>query len=120
MRLEFGISVRCTDGKYGELADLIIDPATKHVTHLVVKPREPAGPTRMIPVDLVRPGAEDELSLRCSKEQANKLDTPQDFAYFPEGGVPVSDPKWDVGVEDVVAPPLGPDGDMGGYAFEEP
>ena len=37
MRLELGNPVRCSDGVFGELADVVIDPTTKHVTHLVVR-----------------------------------------------------------------------------------
>ena len=31
MRLELGTSVRCTDGKFGELADVVIDPVHKRL-----------------------------------------------------------------------------------------
>lgn len=37
MRLELGGRVDCSDGTFGELADVVIDPTTKRVTHLVVK-----------------------------------------------------------------------------------
>ena len=39
MCLEIGDRVRCTDGVYGELADIDIDPLEKRVTHLVVEAR---------------------------------------------------------------------------------
>ena len=38
MRLEIGNRVSCTDGAYGELADIVVDPLEKHVTHLVIRP----------------------------------------------------------------------------------
>ena len=37
MRLEIGNRVRCTDKVYGELADMVVDPLEKRVTHLVVQ-----------------------------------------------------------------------------------
>ena len=43
MRLELGAPVRCTDEELGELADLVIDPVMKRVTHLVVNPRHEHG-----------------------------------------------------------------------------
>ena len=39
MRLELGTSIRCTDEVYGKLADVVIDPIAKQVTHLVVEPK---------------------------------------------------------------------------------
>ena len=43
MRLELGGSVRCEDDLLGELADVVIDPTTKRVTHLVVEPHHETG-----------------------------------------------------------------------------
>jgi hypothetical protein len=36
MRLELGGRAGCSDGTFGELADVMIDPTTRRVTHLVV------------------------------------------------------------------------------------
>ena len=56
MRLEVGTSVRCTDGPLGELADIVIDPTQKRVTHLVVQPHHKLGAARLVPVDLAEAG----------------------------------------------------------------
>jgi sporulation protein YlmC with PRC-barrel domain len=54
MRLELGSAVRCTDAPFGELADVVIDPLSRRVTHLVVQPhRHPAG-ARLVPVGQAR------------------------------------------------------------------
>jgi sporulation protein YlmC with PRC-barrel domain len=37
MRLELGSRVDCTDESYGKLADVVIDPTSRRVTHLVVE-----------------------------------------------------------------------------------
>src|SRR5437762_906354 len=53
MRLELGTPVRCTDKAYGELADVVIDPIAKRVTHLVVRPsQQEALETRLVPIEL--------------------------------------------------------------------
>jgi hypothetical protein len=39
MRLEIGGCVDCSDGTFGELADVVIDPTTKRVMHLLVTAR---------------------------------------------------------------------------------
>ena len=38
MLLHLGTTVHCTDGEYGELADLVLQPGSRQVTHLVVAP----------------------------------------------------------------------------------
>ena len=58
MRLDLGCPVRCTDDAFGELADVVIDPTTRRVTHLVVQPRRPSEPARLVPVDRARGGDE--------------------------------------------------------------
>ena len=38
MRLELGTGVYCNDQSVGELVDVVIDPISRRVTHLVVEP----------------------------------------------------------------------------------
>src|SRR5690348_5913833 len=114
MRLELGASVRIDDREFGEVADLVIDPATKRVTHVVVRPRKPADLTRLVPVNLVEPAKEGDLSLRCSVEATHKFEAVQDFAYLGLGERLVDDPDWDVGIEES-ATPYTPNADIGGY-----
>ena len=59
MRLEIGTRVNCTDGVYGELADIVIDPLKKRVTHLVVQPEQGVGEARLVPIQLAK-GRDDE------------------------------------------------------------
>jgi len=69
MRLELGTPVRCTDRPYGELADVVIDPIANRVTHLVAKPSG-GGSARLVPIELVEAGDddEDEIRLRCTTD----------------------------------------------------
>lgn len=119
MRLELGATVRCTDGSLGELADVVIDPVQKRVTHLVVQPRHEPGLARLVPVELAdgAEGEQPEISLGCTVEEAQRLAPVHEFAYLRLGQFPVDDPDWDVGVQDVMAMPyydggIGP-GDFG-------
>jgi sporulation protein YlmC with PRC-barrel domain len=108
VRLELGNRVSCTDKDFGELADVVIDPTTKRVTHLVVRATqgESLG-SRLVPVELA--DASDErgakIALRCSVKEVEELPTVQDFAYMRVGEFPLDDPDWDVGVQDVLAAP---------------
>lgn len=106
MRLEVGKPIRCTDGPFGELADVVIDPIRRRVTHLVVQPREALGPARIVPVDLAAAGAGDgEIALDCTADDVGRFPTVQESSYLRTGEVPVGDAEWDVGVEDVLAMP---------------
>jgi len=115
MRLELGTSVSCTDGGFGELADLVVDPTTKRVTHLVVRPRQPSGATRLVPIGLARPAGDKEVCLTCTVDEARGLESVQEFEYLRLGDVPVEDPDWDVGVEEVLSTPYLGNADIGGY-----
>jgi hypothetical protein len=107
MRLELGSPVRCADERFGELADVVIDPAKRPVTHLVVTPRQRYRPARLVPIELVK-GEHDAISLRCTLEEADALEPIQSGAYLRWGEAPLDDPGWDVGIETVLAPPYSP------------
>jgi sporulation protein YlmC with PRC-barrel domain len=117
MRLELGTPVRCADAAYGEVADLVIDPTRKRVTHVVVRPHDQEGTAnRLVPVDLIDAAAsEREVLLRCSAEDVNALDTVQEVAFLRLGEVPTEDPDWDVGVSDVLASPYYEGAGFGDY-----
>jgi sporulation protein YlmC with PRC-barrel domain len=107
MRLEIGIRVRCTDGVYGELADIVIDPLEKRVTHLVVQPEQGEGEARLVPIQLAksRDDAQREIELACTLDEAQRFEPVHEGAYLRLGESPAEDPDWDVGVEDVLAMP---------------
>jgi sporulation protein YlmC with PRC-barrel domain len=107
MRLEIGNRVHCTDGGYGELADIVIDPLEKRVTHLVVQPEQGEGGARLVPIQLAK-GRDDEqheIELECTLDKAEGFESVHEAAYLRLGESPAEDPDWDVGVEDVLAMP---------------
>lgn len=120
MRLELGSPVRCSDGNFGEVADVVIDPIAKRVTHLVVQPHNQHGLARLVPVALVDGSdrAQSEISLRCTIEEVRRLAPVQEYAYLRLGEFPVDDPDWDVGVQNVLAMPYYDASLFGGYAAE--
>lgn len=114
MRLELGSPVKCTDGPFGELADIVIDPTKRRVTHLVVQPHHEHSLARLVPVELasVEDGSPPAISLVCSVEEVRRLEPVQEFAYLRLGERPEDDPDWDIGVETVLAQPYY------GYGYE--
>ena len=120
MRLEIGNRVRCTDGVYGELADIVIDPLEKRVTHLVVQPERGEREARLVPIELAK-GRDDEqheIELECILDEAQGFESVNESAYLRLGESPAKDPDWDVGVEDVLAMPYYVGFDEGAYSGE--
>lgn len=120
MPLELGSPVRCSDGDFGEIADVVVDPISKRVTHLVVQPRHQHRLARLVPVALADTGdgAQPEISLRCTVEEVRRLAPVQEFDYLRLGEFPVNDPDWDVGVQDVLAMRYYGASGLGGYSAE--
>ena len=120
MRLELGKPVNCTDGPFGKLADVIIDPTKRVVTHLVVEP-DGDGKARLVPIELAS-GEEGEtpaIALRCSVEEAGQLDFVEETSYIRLGESPDLGPEWEMGVcENVLAEPYYYYGAVGGLGYE--
>ena len=107
MRLELGSRVNCTDEEFGELVDVVVDPATRTLTHLVVEPRRGDLIARLVPIDVAQTGsdASGAVELRLTAEEVRRLPPVHEVAYLRVGDVPVDDPEWDVGIQQVLAPP---------------
>ena len=120
MRLELGRPVNCKDGPLGELADIVIDPTKRRVTHLVVAPHDDHGKARLVPIELADPeqGESSAISLNCSLEEAKKLDGIEEYAYLRLGDSPELEPGWEVGVETVLAEPYYGYGPGTGIGYE--
>lgn len=106
MRLELDKPVLCEDDEVGKLADLVVDPHAKRVTHLVVKPHHGAGGSHLVPIDLVEPSEQvGGIALTCSRAELDALPPVEEFTYLRLGEVTTNDPNWDVGISDVLAQP---------------
>jgi uncharacterized protein YrrD len=107
VRLDLGSPVRCTDDAFGELADVVIDPTSRRVTHLVVQPRRSSEPTRLVPVERARGSEEADgtIVLDGSVAEIGQLEHVREAAYLRLGEFPVADPDWEVGVEEMLALP---------------
>ncbi len=101
MRLDLGSAVRCSDDDFGELADIVIDPKTRRVTHLVVQPHRREGQPRLVPVERARAGedADAKISLECTVAEMNDFELVRESEYVRLGETRIADPNWDVGIE---------------------
>ena len=107
MRLELGNRVDCIDGPLGSLGNVVIDPTRRRVTHPVVEPDREDWVARLVPIELAQPGDESTraIGLRLTVEEARRLPQVHHVAYLSVGDVPVDDPDWDVGIQEVLALP---------------
>jgi sporulation protein YlmC with PRC-barrel domain len=107
MRLDLGCPVHCTDATFGELADVIVDPTTRRVTHLVVQPEHRPDEARAVPVEWAADaeGPDPGIALSSSVAEVEGLDRVRENAYLRLGEFPIDDPRWDIGVEDVLGLP---------------
>jgi len=107
MKLELGTSIRCADGATRELVDVVIDSSSSRVTHLVIRPAQHAEDARLVPISLASRAedGESEISLNCGAADLERFDPVHKFEILRAGERPNEDPKWDVGVEDIVVAP---------------
>jgi sporulation protein YlmC with PRC-barrel domain len=116
MRLDLGSPVNCADGAYGELSDVVIDPSTRRVTHLVVQPHHRHDQARLVPIDRAGSGSDDDpaISLQSTVAEVDALEPISKSAYLRLGEFPVEDPNWQVGIQEIFALPyyesLSPEG----------
>ncbi len=68
-----GATASCSDGVCGEVSRMIVDPATRSVTHLVIDPKHMGEPGRLVPLDLVD-STTGQIRLRCTRAEFGQLD----------------------------------------------
>jgi sporulation protein YlmC with PRC-barrel domain len=114
MRLELGSRVECTDESFGNLVDVVIDPTSRRVTHLVVEREGDPWLSRLVPVELVSHAgsARGTLALRATVEDVKSLPPVREVGYPRFDRLALDDPDWDIGVEEVLALPYYPSYDL--------
>lgn len=100
MRLDLDSPVVCSDGAFGELADVIIDPGTRRVTHLVVQQHDRHDSARLVPIDHARVPEDGTIALDWTVAQVGELKTLETTAYLPLGQRPAEARESDVGIEE--------------------
>jgi hypothetical protein len=95
--LVIGNEALCSDGYRGELRAVVIDPAARAVTHIVVEPEGRRGLARLVALDLVD-AASGQIRLRCTEEEFKGLDpaeeTLAEFALGQTVPVQLLPPGW--------------------------
>ena len=76
--------VACSDGPCGELVRVVLDPVVRTVTHLVIEPRHPDGPAKLVSLDLVV-GTARVIRLRCSRKELDALEDVREVDFVQPG-----------------------------------
>ena len=80
-----GATASCSDGLCGEVSRMIVDPATRSVTHLVIEPKHRRERGRLVPLDLVDTTT-GEIRLRCTIAEFDKLDPAEETELLEGAG----------------------------------
>ena len=90
MPFRIGADASCTDGACGQVSRIIVKPAAREVTHLVVGPKRRPGPGRFVPVDLVD-ATTGQIRVRCTLAEFYTLPPAEEAESVPDldpGGHP--------------------------------
>jgi sporulation protein YlmC with PRC-barrel domain len=77
--LTIGAQARCSDGPGGEVIRIVIDPATRTVTHLAIELKHHWALARLVPLDLVDTTTGGEIRLRCTLAEFDHLDAAEEI-----------------------------------------
>ncbi len=84
MEIPIDAEVKCTDGVCGRSTYLIVNPADRQITHVVVKLADWPHAERLVPIDLVRNGGNSALELDCTSAHLITLEHFIDTHYVRE------------------------------------
>lgn len=102
MRIDIDTPVSCADGTFGELADVVIDPAARRLTHVVVAPRERGEQARLIAIECARgTGGPEGISLDRSTAELDRAQPIHESAFTQRGELPAAGPDWDIGIQEI-------------------
>lgn len=101
MKLRLGQEVRSTDGLFGSLGDIVVDPVEKAVTHVVVEPTLGYYQSRLVPIWLVTE-ADEVLTVQLDEKHLRQLQRVSYAEYVHHDEILDVGDAWDIGTEDVV------------------
>jgi sporulation protein YlmC with PRC-barrel domain len=73
MEIPIRAKVQCSDGPGGEATHVIIRPATRTMTQVVVKEARSPHVERLVPFRFVKETTADQIRLRCSRQEMSNM-----------------------------------------------
>jgi sporulation protein YlmC with PRC-barrel domain len=102
MRIDLDIPVSCADGPLGELADVVIDPVTRRLTHLVIAPHDGQEHARLVPIERAHEATGPEgISLNCTAAEISQSGQVHESAFVLPGEFPPAGSDWDIGIQEM-------------------
>lgn len=111
MNIRLDVDVNCLDGLAGHCAAVVLNPVTRVISHIVVKPAAHGHAQALVPLGTVVHGSVQQIDLRCTLDELGQLGPfvpgePSGQAALPEsevvvyGGTPVRATDGQVGQVD--------------------
>ncbi len=83
--MKLGSSVHCSDGDCGTVTNVVLNPVTKKVSHIVVQGAKlPRNPTRLVPISKVESASEKGIFLNCSLNWLGRMPFFEERRYIAE------------------------------------
>ncbi len=104
MKLRLGQAVHATDGPFGDLRDIIVDPIAKTVTHIVAEPHHQQQQARLVPISLVSE-VDHVLTVGLDANHIRQLERVSYSDYLEPGQALEVGDAWDIGTQEVFSAP---------------
>ncbi len=79
-----GSDASCTDGPCGQVSRVVVDPARREITHLVIEPSHREGLGRLVPLELIEDSS-PEVRLLCTTSEFDGLPSAEETDFLPGG-----------------------------------
>ena len=107
MRIELGQPVDCSDGPFGTVGDVVIDPRRRSLTHVVVEPHGSHHLARLVPIaDFDGSSNESPMRVRCTAAELVRYPDVEETSFLRFGDWPPLDGDWEVGATTVLSLPF--------------
>ncbi len=104
MKLRLGQEVHSTDGPFGVLDDIVVDPDKKTITNVVVAPAHRHSQARLVPISLVTEH-DDRLQVDLDEARLRGLVRVSNTDYVEVDQGLELEPGWDIGIQRLMQKP---------------
>ena len=73
MKIPLNARVQCTDGLDGRAVQVIVNPITRKMTHVVVEERKLPHVERLVPIQFIEETGDDLIYLGCSRQELGQM-----------------------------------------------
>lgn len=73
MNIRLGVEVICLDGPAGHCAAVVLNPMTRVISHIVVKPVAHGHAQLLVPLDTIVHGSVQQIGLRCTMDELGQF-----------------------------------------------